>query len=165
MITPFYLGKHNRKQEFMLYELVTQCRDPDFYITQNNQRHYVDSPLKLRQFIKSALEVYKYENEDGDIDGVVLVWKSLGANIKRYYVKLVARSPKISEKLLTAINWNFHDELFVKIHKTSPHVNVFKRKGFRFEGDRGKQVLLHRNKFQPPIRSEAQDKDIDDSTN
>jgi len=164
MITPFHLGKHNLRQELLVYDLVIQCRDPDFYITQNNQRHYVDSPLKLRQFIKSALEVYKYENEDGDIDGVVLVWKSLGANIKRYYVKLVARSPKISEKLLTAINWNFHDELFVKIHKSSLHLNVFKRKGFRFEGDRGKQVLLRRNKFQSPNKGYTQEVGTDDHT-
>jgi len=145
MVKPFRLNKKNKLQLFMLLDFVKKNSDYDFYITENNLRKYVDSVESLIFFLKNSVSVYV--SEDEDYNGIVMVWKSLGGETERFYVKLVAANNSIAEKLLTILSWDFKKELFVKINKHSRVLNAFKNKGFRFQAGRGKQLLLRKEKM------------------
>lgn len=161
MIEAFTLGKTKQTELVSLFDFVKHHPNNDFYLTRENQRLHIDSLERLRQLIKSSIFCQAYQH-DGDYTGLILVWKGLGGTITRNYVKILVKSPTEADKLLTILNWNFHDELYMKISKDSPLLTVFRGKGFRFERGRGFQVLLKRNRFDPKIRHRG--KDVDDST-
>lgn len=147
MIKGFNLSKKRQDKLEFLLEYIKTRHDPDFYLTRDNKRLYIESTKLLETLLKSSITAYVSEGEDGDYDGLILAWKSSGGNIKRYYIKIVADSPRIADRLLTVLYWNFHKELYIKINKRSPLLNTFRAKGFKFEGGRGKQLLLKRDIF------------------
>ena len=108
--------------------------------------HVIAEPMnttpKLKRFIKSS--VVGYASEESDYNGVLLLWKSIGGTVKRYYVKLVAGNKKIADQLLTQLIWDTTQDLHVKVSKQSALLELYKRKGFQFVGGRGKQLLLCR---------------------
>lgn len=152
MVKSFILCKRNRFEVTFLFDFVNAHPDKDFYITQDNKRAYITSEVILCKLLKSSIFCQVTTTDDNDYTGIVIVWKSLGGNITRNYVKLLAANTTEADKLLTILNWNFPKELYVKISKDSPMLSVFKRKGFRFQGGRGKQVLLVRSAHQPRSR-------------
>jgi len=89
--------------------------------------------------------------DKGKCSGVLSVWKSVGGDTIRYYLKLGAFDDNIADKLLTILLWNFTKDLYVKVRKDNKFLGVLKRKGFRFQAGRGSQVLLFR-KYIAPIR-------------
>jgi hypothetical protein len=117
--------------------------DYDFYYTKDNVRMYVTDERSLRMFARESVQSYVAVDQ-GDYQGIILVWRSDGAGTSRYYVKINAISAKVATDLLTILTWNFNKELYVKIRKDSPLVEAFKYKGFRFVGGRGSQILLQR---------------------
>lgn len=117
----------------------------DFYFTHNNERIYVNDSNSLKNLLNESHTVF-YENSESS-KGVILVWKSIGADIKRNYVKLLADSPNTARNLLTILLWNFDDKLCVKINKSSLFIPIFKEKGFKFIGGRGSQILLEKGKY------------------
>ena len=110
-----------------------------------------DDPEKLGRLkvkcslFKNSDNIYIYD--DGEVKGLVLVWRSFGGGKKRRYVKIHAETPDVATKLLTALTWNTDTDLFVKIRKDSSFLQSFKSKGFRFIGGRGIQLLLKRKYY------------------
>lgn len=133
-----------------LLDFLKNNKNSDFYITENNIRCFVNDEKSLRKFLKSSKVVYVKE-EAGDIKGIILIWTSLGNDIKRYFVKLNAVSDKIARNLITVLLWNYYDDLYIKIHKDSSYVKILKEKGFNFKGDRGKEILLQKYRTNKPI--------------
>jgi len=138
MIENFSTSKHLRDVVDYL-----QTVDNDFYITEENKRVVVNTVSLFKRLLKqsSAVRVSK----EKDIDGVILIWKSIGNNVPRYYIKISSADKRVADKLLTAILWNEFIPLHVKIKKDSSLLSLFKNKGFVFQGDRGKEVLLTLN--------------------
>jgi hypothetical protein len=95
--------------------------------------------------LRNSIILYT-KKENGDYQGCILVLRSSGAGINRYYVKVVAKNSKIAEELVIVLIWNFHKELFIKMRKDNKFLSAFKKKGFRFQGSRGIQLLLKREK-------------------
>lgn len=131
---------NNKKRLFDLVEIVSDIKDDDFYITHNNERKKVDNSKTLEILLKESSNVF-YKNTRYS-KGMVLVWKSLGGEIQRNYIKIIADSKETASQLITYLLWNFNKELHVKIKKDSKFISVFKEYGFRFLGGRGTQILL-----------------------
>lgn len=142
-----------------LVDYIAENSDYDFYFTKDNSRIYITDEKSLKQFLRETVQAYVYKDDRGDFQGIILVWKSIGAGTKRYYVKMNARSAKIATDLLTVLTWNFNRELFVKIKKDNKLTEAFKYKGFRFIGGRGAQILLQRKPI--PFEFKTYDKEED----
>lgn len=138
MIVP----NRSKKDFHELLDVIQSVNDEDFYITKNNERKFVNNAEVLLDLLKESKQVF-YENL-GKSKGVVLVWKSLGGEKSRNYIKILANSKKTASNLLTVLLWNTNSELFVKIRKNSPYLSSFKESGFKFLGGRGTQILMVR---------------------
>lgn len=138
--------KGNKRKHARLLELINDCHDIDFYLTENNTRYYDFDNKLLKKLLDQTSLAYVYE-EEHEYKGFVIIWKSSGGSVTRYYVKLIANSPSVAQKLLMIINWNWKKELYVKIDKDSEFLKEFRSKGYKFIGGRGRQVLLKRNKY------------------
>ena len=146
MLETLKIRKKYRSSDLMnVLNFIQKYSDSDFYLTSDNKRFSVTTTQLLKKLLSESLVTFVDKNEDNDITGLVLVWKSNGENT-RYYIKLVADSPKTAARLLTQINWNVEPVLYMKIAKHSKFVNTFQSKGFRFFGGRGSQILLRRDK-------------------
>jgi len=134
--------KEYKKQDFIgLLDFITSNRNSDFYITEENRRKYVNTSYDLTKLIKSSNIIY-LNKENGKILGVLLVWVSLGNNLKRKYIKVNAINKEVVKGLLTVLLWNKKSSYYVKIKKDSDYIKAFKEKGFIFKGNRGSEILL-----------------------
>jgi len=137
--------KKTISEYFDLIDIVRNCDNQDFYITENNQRIFVKNTSDLKKLLKNSYNVF-YENEF-DRKGIILVWKSFGGEKARKFIKLVADSKQEVRDLLTILLWRYNKELYVKLRKESPYISVFREKGFNFIGNRGSEVLLFRKPY------------------
>lgn len=132
------------KRHFLdLLDYLQTTKDEGFYITEDNKRIIVDNKILLKKLLSKSIQPLVVA--DKDVDGIILIWKSFGNNIPRYYVKISAKNTEIAKALLTALLWSEFRQLYIKLKKTSPLVEIFMEKGFVFIGDRGKEVLLGLN--------------------
>lgn len=139
---------YNKKHFLSLLEFFKFNFNNDFYITSNNIRNFIKDDKSLKLLLKESKDVRIVE-EKGDILGLILLWKSFGNNITRFYVKLSAINKKIADQLLTVLLWNVKDEIYTKIKKDSSLLTIFKNKGFVFSGFRGTEILLKYIKRDP----------------
>lgn len=142
MITTLRYGK---KFTSALESFLLGNDNPELYITTDNKRQQIKNMKLLRRLAKQSLFTLMKE-ENGSIKGVLCVWKAKGGVVERNYVKVGSDNDKTVKDLLTALNWNFNKEVFVKLSRDSRLVDSFKSKGFRFFHDRGKELLLRRDK-------------------
>ncbi len=145
MIENFKVG--NKKECYFLTEFITNNINYDFYYAHENARVYITDYMSLKNLLRQSNNVYQLKERDTYV-GVILTWKSVGGGKERHYVKVCAKNEKVANDLLTVLLWNTKTDLFVKIRKDSKFINVFRRKGFKFKGGRGIQILLHR-KYKP----------------
>lgn len=141
MIIP-YKDKHFLE----VFEFIKNNYDTDFYDTCNNDRIFINTEKDLNNLLSSSTEIYVNDNNE-EITGIILLWKSVGNGIKRYYVKVNALNEESVDKLLTALLWNNGvKDLYIKCKKYSPYIKIFKDKGFVFNHFRGRELLLLRQK-------------------
>jgi hypothetical protein len=136
----------DKKKYPVLLDFIQTNTDEDFYLTENNERIYIEDEVSLKKLLKSSKDMHVFE-EDGDYRAFCLLWKSIGGEKTRYYVKLLAVDSEDASDLLRGFLWHVSDELFVKINKHHKFLDVFKKYGFKFVGGRGRQILLKRDKF------------------
>lgn len=139
-----------KKQLLNLIEFFQSFFSYDFYITENNTRIYISDYTSIKKLFSQSIKLLAAMDKERCL-GVLSVWKSVGGDTTRYYLKLGALDNNIADKLLTILIWNFTKDLHVKVRKDNKFLGVLKRKGFRFQAGRGSQVLLFR-KYIAPIR-------------
>ena len=159
MIERFVLSKRSKLTEILNF--IDRKNDFDFYFTRDNTRTYITDESSLKLFLRENICTYIYKDR-GDVKGIISVWPSIGGEIKRYYVKINADSPKIATDLFTILTWNFNKELFLKIKKDSKFVECAKYKGFRFQGSRGVQLLLQRKPNEFEYRAMIKESDMEE---
>lgn len=136
-----------KKHYTAILDFIASNFDSDFYATQDNKRVYITTEYQLKRLFKESKNIYALADR-GDYHGIALIWVSTGGDTKRYYIKILTPSKNVADDLLTQILWDYPDtELFVKIKKHNRLLSTFYRKGFKFLGGRGSQILLHRKKF------------------
>lgn len=158
MIEKLVVSKKSKLTDLLCF--IERVNDSDFYYTKDNQRLYVTDANSLKGFLRDSCQVYTCKDK-GDFKGILLVWKSVGGGQTRYYVKLNAVNAKFATDLLTILTWNFNRQLHVKIRKDSKLIEAFKFKGFRFEGSRGTQLLLKRDKSPYEFKTYQKEADIE----
>lgn len=146
MIEPLTLKKHSL--HFLAEFICEKEQDYDFYFTNENSRHYITDLSSLKKFIKQSNTIFVCRDDKMDFQGLVLLWKSSGGGISRYYIKLFAINERIAEKLLIVLIWNSTTDIYAKFRRDNRFLPLLKNKGFRFQASRGAQLLLHR-KFVP----------------
>uniref|UniRef100_A0A6M3JR87 N-acetyltransferase domain-containing protein n=1 Tax=viral metagenome TaxID=1070528 RepID=A0A6M3JR87_9ZZZZ len=138
---------YRNKNFLSLWDFFRNNVNEDFYITSNNSRLIIKDDKSIKIMLKECSSVMIIENK-GDIEGVICLWKSIGNNITRTYIKLNAINEHIADDLIKVLLWNIKNiDLFVKIRKNSKFYKVFRNNLFNFLGDRGNEVLLLRTKF------------------
>jgi len=140
--------KNIKKELYNLLNIIKKCNIENFYLTENNNRIFINNEATLKTLLKNSHHIY-YE-EDEERTGVVLVWKSVGGDKTRQYIKLVATDNETAKNLLTILLWNYENDLFVKLKKESKLISAFKEKGFKFAGGRGTEILMIKTKFERP---------------
>jgi hypothetical protein len=141
------LNISNKKNYPALLDFIKNNTDEDFYYTLNNERVYIEDAGSLKKLLKSSRDIYELE-EGGDCVAFCLLWKSIGGEKTRYYIKLLAKDSNSASDLLRGFLWQIYNtEIFVKISKHHRFLDVYKKYGFKFIGGRGRQVLLKRDKF------------------
>ena len=140
----------NQKLHPYLLHFISNLRDSDFYLTDSNNRVYIEDFVSLKKLLKNSSYHFVLE-ENGDYSAFCLLWKSNGGDKIRYYLKIVAKDTKSANNLLRGFFWNINNiEIFAKINKRHKFLDVFKKYGFKFLGGRGRQILLKRDKFLRP---------------
>lgn len=142
------VGFKGRKDLPNLLNVIRLIGDKEFYITENNQRIFVNNEKNLNILLKNSHHIYYEENELKT--GVVLIWKSYGGDKTRQYVKLIATDHETAKNLITILLWNYENDLFVKLKKDSKFISAFREKGFKFAGGRGTEILMIKTKYEKP---------------
>ena len=137
---------YNNKKHFIdLLLLVSENSNYEFYITEDNNRLTVKDRLSVTKLFKNVTIAYISE-QDTILDGIMLVWQSIGGNVKRNYVKFNVLNKKVAENLLNTLVQDYKGKLYIKIKKDSSYLELFKDKDFRFCHDRGRELLLMKEK-------------------
>ena len=152
MIEEFRLNKRNKVG---LVDFVS--RRNNLYFTKDNKRHPVKTYIDLKILNgESCFAIQKHIG--GETKGLLFVWESNYTDVKRNYIKVEYENISDVDDLLMVLNWNFKDEVYIKLGKKSPLISSFRRKGFKFCHSRGEEILLYRSQnlreFIPPFKEE-----------
>lgn len=128
------------KEKLIITEMVQEIPDyySDFYITKNN----------LRLFLKDNLSLFFDSLKQGDKiaynkEGIIFV-TGFADKANRKYIKFLVKNNQIADNLLKIINWNLKVDLWCKIKKNNPLLDILKNNGFNFFADRGKECLIYK---------------------
>ena len=147
--------RFNKKTIPNLLEFVS--RKNNLYYTKDNKRNSVKTIQDLKILNKeSSFAIQK--DISGEIKGLLFVWESNSSTVKRNYIKVEYEAISDVDDLLMVLNWNFKEEVYIKLVKNSPLINSFRKKGFKFCHARGEEILLCRSEnlrqFIPPFKEE-----------
>ena len=135
-------GKLSKNDKQLVGIILNEVPDyyNDFYITSDNMRLLINKNPSL---LFSNLN--KGDKIAFDKDGIALI---IGFSDKspRKYLKVLAKNKQIAYNLAKVlVEWNNNGiELYAKLKKTNPLIEIFKELGFEFKASRGKEILLYR---------------------
>lgn len=118
----------------------------DFYITQDNKRLFLNN-LKISKKVfynclKRGDKCLIYEENDS-IKGILIITGYVD-KFPRKYIKILSSNRKVLEGFFKILGWIYKFDLYLKVKKNNPIYNVSKEFGFKFQGSRGKEILLFR---------------------
>jgi hypothetical protein len=138
--------------------LIARCPKVTFY--KDNNRVDITNFKTLNALVRtSPYTIYKTENEI--VKSLLVVWKSEFQGLKRNYIKFWYDDLKDLEDLLMVFNWNYVPDIYAKIDNKPDLVSCFRKKGFRFCVNKGREVLLYRSKndkkWYAPLKGDEED--------
>ena len=142
----------NNKNFLDAFLLIDKCRDfRNFYITKNNVRYPIKDYKLVTKVVNDCTKwneiLYGYFNENK----LIAIAFITGFKEKtRKYIKTLTIEDnfKILDDLVRVIFWNHGQETYAKVEKGNRIlIAVLKKNKFRFLGDRGREVLLKREKY------------------
>ncbi len=156
-MTIFKHGQLSKKEKKIINSILDDCRDDyrDAYITKNNLRLFIKENIELVYDGLKKGDKISYEDNAGFI--YLFGWSDKAS---RKYLKILTIDDETTNRLLKTLHWNVREDLWVKIKKNNPVKRILERNGFRFAGDRGKELLLYR-KYIPsrPLKQKVEDND------
>lgn len=130
----------NKKLEVFEFIKNTPDKFNDFYITINKNRILLNNLNLLNKILKKQICYGLY---NPSLKAMAIIYKEKGY---RAYLKLLASDLTSIIDLLIFIGWNHNDELYVKIKRFNPIKEILQEKGFYIYKNRGREILLKRNK-------------------
>jgi len=119
----------------ILDELTDEYRD--FYITKSNFRLFIKENEHL--LFEALQRGDKIVFEEGKGIAFITGWSDKSP---RKYLKILAEDNDSANRLLKVLLWNVKEDLYIKIKKTNPIIEILKRNYFIFKGNRGKEMLF-----------------------
>lgn len=128
----------------------------DFYITKDNKRLFLtDSKIALKVF-KNCLkhgDICYVSEENNIIKGLLIITGYSDKSVRKY-VKILANNTDILKELLKYFNWTYNKEVYFKLNTKHPVVELLRhpykpsefKRGYKFLGGRGAQILIVRSK-------------------
>lgn len=149
--------KPNKREH--LEDILDFCiKNNNIYFTRNNKRIFIKNRADLYYLLKQS-DLSFYYVEDGNVMGLIVLWKALGDNKKRYYIKINADNVESATSLISVLLWNIkREEVFIKLEKRSFLVPLLTARGFNFFHDRGREIIFRRkNDVTEPINTYDKD--------
>jgi hypothetical protein len=117
----------------------------DCYVTIDKQRIFLNRKWDLIEKVIKKQNVYGLFNSE--LKAILIVVQDKGF---RPYIKILSEDNKHARQILKFLLWNFQNvELFCKLKKQNPLVEICKRHGFLSIGDRGSELLLCKKAIKP----------------
>lgn len=128
-------------------------RYSDCYITRNNKRLFLNDQKVCSKVFSNCLKhgdkcLIKEDQEE--IKGILLV-TGYADQYPRKFIKILAQDNQTIDDLLKSLTWTHNTDLYIKIKRDNPIQQIatgnkkdFRGFGFRFQGSRGKEILLYR---------------------
>lgn len=130
--------KDSEKVRGLLMECYNSRLRDDFYITKNNLRLFIkDNLSRVFSDLRKGDKIFYSETGIGLVVGYA-------DHVGRKYVRLMSKDLQECDRILQNIIWNVKSNLFAKVKKTSPLIDVLKANDFVFFGDRGSEILFGR---------------------
>lgn len=134
-------GTLNKKEKQYVNTIISDIVDVwgDFYITKDRLRLFIKENIHLLWKILIKGDKIIFGNE-----GLILI-TGFSDNSDRKYIKILSNNEEDTDRLLKILNWNVKDiPLYTKVKKESHVLKSLQKNGFKFKGDRGKEILLYR---------------------
>lgn len=156
-MTIFKNGQLSKNEKSIIKSITIECSDifGDCYMTKNNLRLFIKENLDIvYESLKKGNKIVYEENQ-----GFILI-TGYADNFSRKYIKILTKDEDTTNRLVKILHWNIKEDLWVKIKKNNPVKRILERNGFRFAGDRGKELLMYR-KFitSRPIKQKVEDEE------
>lgn len=129
-----------KKEKINITSFINETSDPygEFYLTSSNMRLYIAQNIDLLfSNLKKGDKIIYNENSIAILDG-------FSDNYKRHYIKFLSKNPSDIDNLLKNITWNLSCDIWAKIKKNNPLLEVLKNNEFNFFADRGRECLIYR---------------------
>lgn len=110
----------------------------EFFITKNNLRLFFKDNLSL------LFEGLKAGNKIAFSKEGILVVTGFDDNNNRKYIKFLVKDDKAANDLFCILSWNLTCDLWCKVKKRNPLLEILKQNGFSYFKSRGKEILLVR---------------------
>jgi len=138
----YKIGKTSDKESRLIKDIINELTDiyGDFYVTRNNLRLFIKENLDLVfDCIEKGDKIVYDENK-----GLIFItgWSD---KANRKYIKILAKDDESADHLLKIVGWHTTEVLWAKVKKNNPIRRILQKNGFRFAGDRGKEILMCRN--------------------
>jgi len=110
----------------------------DAYITKNRIRYFIKENFELLFTCLEHGDKIKYN------DNAIVIIIGYSDKAPRKYLKILAKTLNDTESLLQDLFREVTEDIYLKIKKNNPVMEVVKKFGFIFLGNRGREILLIR---------------------
>jgi len=142
----------SKKHKKIVGIILTEVTDlyGDFYLTKNNLRLYIkDNDHLLYEGLKKGDRIIF------DEEGIAVII-GFSDKAQRKYLKVLTNDARVADKLVKNVIWNCSTEIYCKIKKSNPLKQILLNNKFKFVGDRGKEILLVKEKTDYEIGKKLQ---------
>lgn len=137
-------SKLNKKEEKLIFNILYEIQDSylDFYITKDNLRLFIKENVDLLLNATAKGDYIIYDTEE---KGILLI-TGYADKFKRKYLKLIVSDNNVASNLLLMALWDIKEDIYIKLNKLNPLIEILKEFKFEFFAGRGKEALYVRRK-------------------
>lgn len=111
----------------------------DFYLTKDNIRiPFRDNQEVFYDCVRKGDKII-YDDEREDAVAIVTGYSD---KAPRKYLKILSKSEDAVNRILKFLAWHIKSSIYIKVKKNNPLVNILKKNNYRFQGNRGAEILL-----------------------